>query len=169
MKMADDRGLSLVELIIVISIMAVMTGMLSLGLPMMFSRDANYVAVRIDDALTEARTLAMSKDGKVTYTLHIDSDPKGSTVEIKRVVGATEDKKTINLDKSVSITVKGDETPMSGDFIVEFDKAKGCVKTVNGSAPDKGVYTITVSSTKNTSNIKDVTLVTDTGRHYTEK
>ena len=170
-RIRDDRGLSLVELIIVITIMMIMTGLVALGISMMYSRDTNYVAVRIDDAFTEARTMAMSKEGEVTYTLHVVSEPNKSTVVINRAAGATPDVKTIALDKDVSISVKGDEddTPMAGDFVVVFDKAKGCVKSVNGADPDKGVYTITVTSNKNPSKAKTVTLVTTTGRHYTEK
>ena len=169
-RIEDNRGISLVELIVVISIMAVMVGVTSLGLGMMFSRDANYVAVRIDDALSETRTLSMSKDGKFTCLLHIDA-PDGSYVQINRSVGgavSTEYKKIL-LDKSVNIAVKGDGTAISGDFSVEFDKSKGSVKQVNGATADKGVYTITVTSTKNTSKTRDVTLVTITGRHYTDK
>ena len=54
-SISDNSGISLVELIIVISIMVIMTGVMSLGLSIMFSRDTNYVAVRVDDALTETR------------------------------------------------------------------------------------------------------------------
>ena len=171
-----NTGYSLVELIVVIAIMAVMVGVMSLGIGMMFTRDANYVAVRIDDELTEARTLAMSREGVFTYELYIDSsDPKGSYVTIMQSIGGATpvEYKKVLFDKSVSIVVDGDGTaisPVSGKITFEFDKAKGNVNKVNGSDSDiKGVYTIKVTSTKNSSKIRDVVLASATGRHYTEK
>ncbi len=175
-RISDNRGISLVELIVVISIMVVLTGVVSMGLGMMFSRDANYVAVRIDDTLTEARTMSMSREGDVTYTLHIDSDPagdhSGSYVQIKRVDKAgnlVEDKKTA-LNKRVDITPANVTADGSGNIEIVFDKAKGNVESVNGSAPASGiVYTFTVVSRRNTSSTRVVTLVPTTGRHYTDK
>ena len=169
-RISDDRGISLVELIVVISIMAVMTGVVSLSVSMMFSRDASYVAVRLDDALTEARTLSMSRDGQFTFTLHTDGlDPTGSYVQIMRSVGgaAPSEYKKILLDKSVTIAVAGDSTPVSGDISIEFDKSKGCIKKINSSESDiKGVYTFTVTSTRGSSKTKVVNLISTTGRHY---
>ncbi len=173
-RIRDNRGISIVELIVVISIMTIMTGVVSIGIGMMFSRDANYVAVRIDDALAEARTLSMSRDGDFVYELNIDNvNHTGSFVSIKQSIGgatATEYRRVL-LDKNVSIAVDGDGTAIAGDKITfEFDKAKGNVKKVNGSDADiKGVYTIKVTSLKNHSKVKDVLLISTTGRHYTNK
>ena len=169
----NNVGYSLVELIVVIAIMAIMVGVISLGLGMMFTRDANYAAVRIDDMLTEARTVSMSREGDFSFVLHIDPDPKEHYVEIRKS-GETDPYKKVLLDKSVLITVTGDNVPTSGDIAIIFDKANGCMKTIDnpGKAdPQKasGVYTFTLTSTKNTSKTKTVTLVATTGRHYTEK
>ncbi len=178
-----DKGYSLIELIVVISIMAVMVGIMSLGISMMFTRDANYVAVRIDDELTEARTLAMSRDGVFVYSLHIDSDTKKNCIRIYKLASEADPitdtltpYKEVMLDKSVTIAIKNtdegsdtDLTPTAGNSLnIIFDKANGSVKKV-GTYSGKGVYTFTVTSTKNSSKTKEVTLVATTGRHYTEK
>ena len=179
-----NRGYSLIELIVVISIMAVIVGIMSFGVGMMFTRDANYVAVRIDDELTEARTLAMSRDGVFTYVLHADNasgDHKGGFIRIDQTVvtgvdeyghdiTSTTEYKKVLLDKGATIAVTGASLDASGNMTIVFDKANGSVKSVNGSAPVSGdVYTITVTSSKNSSKTKEVTLVATTGRHYTEK
>ena len=65
-RISDNRGISLLELIAVISIMVIITGVTSLSLAFMFTRDANYAAVRIDDALAEARMLSVSQTGTWT-------------------------------------------------------------------------------------------------------
>lgn len=166
-RIADDRGISLVELIIVITIMVVMTGLISIGVSLMFSRDASYVAGKIDDELSEARMYSMSKAGTFTYKLHI-VDPRSSYVEITD--GGSYDK-VVPLDKDVNITVSGTDgySAGNGDEVnIVFDKAKGSVKTIDGN-PASGVYTITIVSQKFNGKTKDVTLIATTGRHYTEK
>ncbi len=165
--MNDDRGISLVELIVVIAIMAVMVGITSFAVGMMFSRDANYVAVRIDDEMTEARTLAMSKAGKFRYEFHIDSDPKNSYVRIIDLDNPDPPVRNVPLNKSVTVKVNG---AAASDFSLMFDKAKGNVIQVNGSdSAIEKVYTIEVTSVRNTSKVKTVSLITTTGRHYTDK
>ena len=172
-KIADDRGISLVELVVVIAIMAVMIGITSLGIGMMFSRDANYVAVRIDDTMTEARTLSMSSAGVYSFVLHIDSNIDDQYVQINRADapgGTPTPYRTIKLEKNVTITTTGVTADDDGNITIVFDKANGSVKQVNGSKPASGaVYTFTVASNRNASNIKDVSLIATTGRHYTEK
>ncbi len=172
-QIADNSGVSLVELIIVISIMVIMTGVLSLGIGMIFSRDANYVAVRIDDALSETRTLSISKDGTFTCVLNIDSSTsgKGSIIQIMQTVGGVSSEyKRILLDKGVTITIDADGADITADTIIfEFDKSKGSLKKVNNSETISDVYTIEVTAKNNASKVKDVTLISATGRHYTDK
>ncbi len=178
-KKPDNRGVSLVELIVVVSIMSIIVGIASYGLSMMFTRDANYIAVRIDDELAEARTLQMSRGGVYIYELHIDgADPfTGSEVNIYSAADETAPKSTwtlqskTKLDKKVTITVSdgGSYSKSSGDVVIIFDKAKGSVKTVDGASGRGKAYSITVTSKRNASKQKTVTLVGNTGRHYTDK
>lgn len=183
----DDQGISLVELIVVIGIMAVMVGVASLGIGMMFSRDANYVAVRIDDALSEARTLSMSKEGTFTCVIHIDPTDSGNnakhTVQIYQTIGPDKDHATTTLYKEVALN-KSTGIAVTGDTVsFVFNKSKGNVTRVGGAPSSEsdvtntvfdgtaasGVYEITVTSTRNSSNVRKVTLVATTGRHYTDK
>ncbi len=184
----DNRGISLVELIVVITIMAVMTGITALGVGIMFTKDASYVAVRIDDELTEARMLSMSRSGAFTYVLHYDNgDPASGYIQILEGdatrANNTEFKK-VAFDKSVKITVTGEgvssTSPASGNISIVFNKAQGNVQEIGsvGPAPTyaytkiadaKEVYTIKVESTKNSAKTSTVTLISTTGRHYAEK
>ncbi len=194
----DNRGISLVELIVVIAIMAVVVGAASLGLGMMFSRDANYVAVRIDDALSETRTLSMSKEGTFTCVIHIDPSESGKnakhTVRIYQTIGSAADYsagtatttlfKEIALNKSTSISITGGAgLPAAGeDVAFVFSKSKGNVTRVGEAGSEdvvtdtvftgtaaSGVYEIAVTSARNASKVRKVTLVAATGRHYTDK
>lgn len=173
-KISDDRGVSLVELIVVISIMAIMTGLISIGASLMFTRDASYVSTRIDDGLSEARMYAMSKAGKYTYILHIGDNPSDSTVTIKDDGSFS---KTVKLDKSVLIDITGSGLSEAGpgkDIYIVFSKSNGKVNSVTVGEPGddakaEGVYKITVTSKKNSSKVEEVTLIAATGRHYAEK
>lgn len=187
-RIKDNRGISLVELIVVIAISATMIGVVSLGVGIMFTRDANYVAVRIDDELAEARMLSMSRNGNFTYFLHYDNDNPASGYIMILNGDATRENNTeykkIMFGKSVQITVTGTGmpagTPTSGNIGIVFSKAKGSVQevgSINPASPYKytkssngnGVYTIKVVSTKNSAKTNTVTLTAATGRHYTEK
>lgn len=164
-RITDNRGVTLVELIVVMAILVVLAGVAGISMSVMFTRDAKYVATRIDDGLTEARMLSMSKPGDFIYELHIDTtDDKGGYVKIS----SPTENKTFLLDRSVTYTVEGDGAAITGDtFTFEFDKAKGSIKSFNGSDADiKGVYTIKVTSSKNTSKFEKVAIISTTGRHY---
>ena len=173
-RKTDERGITLVELITVMAIMVTLTGVASLGMSILFSKEPAYVAAKIDDTLTEARMLSMSKEGTYTYVLHYDNaDPTAGYVRIDVTnAGVTTEYKKVPLEKSVTITVTGTGWPASGDVAITFDKAKGCVKKagIPGSVTTtaSGIYTIAATSTKNTSKTKTVTIVSATGRHYTD-
>ena len=177
-RSCSDRGYTLVELITVISIMVIMTGVASFGLSMVFSKDADYAAVKIDDALTEARTLAMSRDGHFVFVLHFGADPKDHYITIDRADTLTTspvEYKRVYLEKSVNISVAGTNRPASGDIQIVFDKANGSMKAIGSpgtpasGSKAQGIYTFTVTSTKNTHKVRTVTLIATTGRHYTDK
>ena len=168
-KTKDDRGISLVELIVVISIMAVMIGFLSWGVSLMFSKDAEYVAKVIDDELSETRMLSMSKAGDFQMILHIDNRDVGdSSIEIQK---DSSEYKTVPIKKKSVIKVRyggntipsDDSTPV--DVTVVFDKGNGSVK-----APmTTDICTITVTSKKLTSQTVMVDLAAASGRHYIRK
>lgn len=177
-RISDDRGLSLVELIVVISIMAIMTGLIAISASIIFTRDASYVATRIDDELSETRMYSISRAGDFYCILHIAdaAHPKNSTIEIMDK-GGTIPTKTVKLDKSVTIDVTGSEGFSAGagqNVYFVFNKSSGKVNYVSVDEPDeddiaKGTYKIKVTSTRNTSKVEAVTLVAGTGRHFTDK
>lgn len=164
-----DFGYSLVELIVVISIMAIMTGLLSVGISLMFSRDAESVAKTIDDELTEVRMLSMSRDGNYELVINIDaSTPSNNSVDIKKDGSVF---KNVKMKKNASITVSGGglaSTVTNGTVSIVFDKGNGSVKTINTN-PSSGVCEILATSTRLSSKSSTVNLVTTTGRHYLTK
>ena len=168
-KVNKDAGISLIELIVVISIMAIMVGLISISISLMFSRDAEAVAKTIDDELTEVRMLSMSRAGR--FVLKID--PAENEVQIIKV-GVTPAYKTVKFKKGATLSViqpSGTETPITTGFTVEFDKGDGRVINIkiNNSDATAGVYKIKATAKRLTTKTSTVTLVTATGRHYLDK
>lgn len=168
-KKIDDYGYSLVELVVVIAIMAIIVGIASIGISLMFSRDAEAVARTIDDELSEARVLAMSRDGEFELVLHIDSgEPSNNSIVINRDGNPY---KSVNMNKKVSLNVSGGgivSAITNGDVKIIFDKGNGSVKSINGN-PSSGVCLIEATATRLTSKKSTVSLVAATGRHYVGK
>lgn len=156
----NDRGYTLVEAIVVMGIMTILVGIMSVGISLMFSRDAQSVAVMIDDQLTETRMLSMTKSGEFAMTVHEES-PRGNYILITR--DGSEYRKILLDKRDVAIEFSG-----GTDAAVIFNKANGSVKTVGGTDAS-GIYTYKVTSLRGATKQQMVTLVSTTGRHFTDK
>ena len=142
----DNRGFSLVEVIIVVAIMSTMIGVISYGWSMTSGKPAEQCAKKLSAAISHGRTATMGKyrnvitvkketDGRLTVTelttisVHDDgSDDQTSTRS--SVVGA----------KDVTVEYKigtGDYTTLAEDHSIElrYDSGSGAMKkTANGGA-----------------------------------
>ncbi len=182
----NNGGYSLVEMIIVVSMLAIGIGIVSLGLMTMFSRDAESAAKTIDDQMSEVRMAAMSKPGVYVMTIKTVSSGKGNTIEIKRTSDpsipaelspATDEVTEIPIDKSTYImfakqgSMPADHTSASyGSIEIMFNKANGSVESVKAYGTDltdlDRIYEIKCQSVRNESKEKTIEIMPVTGRHY---
>lgn len=175
----NNRAFSLVELIVVIAIMSVMVGLVSVGVSLAFSRDAEMVAEQIDDCMSETRMTTMSKAGKYAMRIQLDSgEVKGiSIVSAINSETTPADYKSYSVQKKANAQCIGtlaDPSSIDSGVQIEFDAANGSVLYVGAyrdtlgaavaSAPT-GVYQFKVSSRGKE---EIVSLVVGTGRHYLE-
>ena len=161
----NNKGYTLVEAIVVMGLMVIMVGGISIAISLMFSRDAQQVAVQIDDALSETRMYSMSKEGNYKLLIHMDTDVRGSYAQMYK--DDVECEARIDF-KNRDILITSDAG--TGDITIEFDSANGSVKKVNGVTPSAGsIYTFTVEGQRGNKKTSTVTLVTATGRHYTDR
>lgn len=170
----NNAGTTLVEILAVIAIMSILTGGVAYGTSLIFSKDAAQCATKINDALYETRMSAMSKAGK--YTISVDtvsginiatitSDEEGVDPVVIYLDGGSNLSKTIVTAKMIDES--GNETGLNLPVIVEFDKAKGCVKSVNdgsGLVNCEGIICYDIAPKKGDKPAK-VQLITSTGKH----
>ena len=152
-----NKGLSLVEILVVVAIMSIMVGGASVSVSLAYSRDAEKCAKTIDTAMENARMLSLSEKG--TFTLEVDM------VGNKLYIHSSESAVPVleeDLQKRVSIYVPGQASV--NNVTVQFDKSTG--KVVNMTGEDNGILRIT--SENNTRKKATVVLVKGTGKHYVE-
>lgn len=184
----DNGGYSLVELIVIISIMAIAVGIMGLSVSVMFAKDGERAAKLIDDKLSEVRLASMSKPG--LYVMKIDTVRSGkeNTITITRTTDTTlpsdlalpaDETTTFKIDKDAYILFGPQDSEWKdpkateakyGTIEIMFDKANGSVKSITTSYgvtfnPEK-IYEFRCYSARRTSSMKTIELMPVTGRHY---
>lgn len=143
----DERGFSLVEVIIVVSIMSVMIGVIGYGLSLTSGKPAEQCAKRLSAAISHGRTTTMGKyrnvitvkkedDGRLTVTelttISVNDDGSNRDTNTRSsVVGA----------KDVTVEYKigtGDYTLLNNGSSIElrYDSGSGAMKKTANSGAD---------------------------------
>lgn len=171
----NNKGFSLIELIVIIAIMGVLVGGASLGIGLVFSKDAMKCATRLNDSIYDARANSMYKAGK--FELSIDNSGSANIATISQtdltpvtsdtiyLDGVDSNKKTTISAKFVTEAVPAG-TALSFPVNLTFDKAKGNVYfdvDANGTYDD-GIIVFDITPLRGNRTAK-VQLVTTTGKH----
>ena len=179
----DNKGFSLVELIVVVAISATMIGVMALQLSLIFSRDAESVAKTISDELTEARMMSMTKPGNFTMTIHCGkSGGKGDTDEDNYITIKNDLTDANKVDTKILfgarayIGIEGETLPRtsSGDIEITFNKVNGSVESISdggsgyASASGAAVYKINCKAVNADKNAT-VEIMTVSGRNEVVK
>lgn len=156
-KIWNNKGISLVEILIVVAIMSIAVGGSGVGLSLAYSRDAEKCAKTIDAALENTRMLSMSRKG--TFTMEIDLENNILYIRSSESSDPVEEEQ---LQRRVEISVPADASATS--VTVQFDKSTGKVLSMSGESD--GVLRIT--SENSNGKRATVVLVKGTGKHYVE-
>lgn len=151
-----NRGVTLVELLVVVAILSIAVGAAGISISLAYSRDAEKCAKSINAALENTRMLSLSEKGKFTMTLNMENN------QITIDNSETGNVHTESLQKNVKIYVPGQEGTTS--VSVRFDKSTGKVAAMDGE--ENGILRIT--SENNSGKKASVVLVKGTGKHYVE-
>lgn len=133
----NNRGYSLVELIVVIAIMAVLTGFVVLSVGMISTKKAKQCRDELESKLEYVRTVTMSKNATVAniykngdneYVLKMKTTLNGVDSETEYVLDG--EGCTMRYSKEAS-AVYSETLPEVDDtgIVIEFDRASGAIKT----------------------------------------
>ena len=155
----DNRGLSLVELIVVISIMVILTGLVTATIGVANKKPADECIAKIYATLQDLRVSSMGKynaygelyvgsNGQIYIKETLIYDDSGNQSEIVRVVGA----------KGVSVTVDGTVlTSSSTPVKIEYDRSSGAFKTAPGTIyAAKGSRSLGIKLNKRTGKMEKI-------------
>ena len=136
-----NAGLTLIELVAVIGIMAVLVGVMGLSVTAISSQRVSSAAGDVKEALQTAQTIAMSKrgcyvditydDGDVVFTTYaIETNLTGSpaTEEIKAKVVSK-----LTIGGGIKVALAGDvgaQVESGSHYRLRFDRASGAYKTI---------------------------------------
>lgn len=151
----DNRGLSMIEVIVVLAIMSVMAGAFTIGLSMALRKPADECASKLQSALQSNRMLAM---GKLDTKLEIYMDAEGY-IYLREI---TETATPTGSDVRTTETLIGDSgitfeyelsdgstaslLPEGSPLILSFDRSSGAFKDLEEMGfPNRYCKTITIS------------------------
>jgi prepilin-type N-terminal cleavage/methylation domain-containing protein len=131
----NNRGFSLIELIVVMALMVVFTASVLSISGIMNGRQAKQCRDELVSKLDGVRATTM---GKRTATATIQKETKGYSLVVKTVVDSSTTDKTYKLDSSkvtlyYSVNTDGsDRQEITSNLTVEFDRASGALKALSG-------------------------------------
>ena len=168
----NNKGLSLVEIIIVVAIMSAMIGITGYGISMISGKPAEECAQKLCSAIQHARTMTMGKS-KTSMILRRDSNGMVSVKEVSEKLLDNdgnleiEEREIIVGEKAVTVTcymTDGSSIEIAGSNTLEivFDRGSGAIRTTKVNGTDSVPCTkITVAKANKS---KDIVIVPVTGK-----
>ncbi len=157
-KLWNNKGITLIEILVVVAIMSIAVGGASISISLAYSRDAEKCAKTINSALENTRMMSMSEKGNFTMEL----DMTNNMLYIKN---SEESEPVVTEDLQRRVTISSPTDPGATTVTVQFDKSTGKVLSMSPESSD-GMLRIT--SENNNGKKATVVLVKGTGKHYVE-
>lgn len=149
----DNRGLSLVELVIVIAIMTVLTGVISMGIGIAVSKPADECASKLKAALQNARVTSMgkldttisvyTKDEKIYLMQKVVSESGTNSTET--LIGAKGVEVKYKISGESSYRDLGDS---SHPLVLSFNRSSGAFKDLSAMGFATKTYCVEIQVSK---------------------
>lgn len=160
-----NKGMSLVELIVVVAILALFTGGITYSMNWASGKAAEECAQKLVYSLQQARTMAM---GKNNVTVIVKKDGSGNIVTEVTIMSNTDSGTSTSTTTSKvgkkSVTVKFSDGSAESELDesgvkFEFDRASGALKMLNDveAGTKSPLFTISKGSTVRTIDIVPIT------------
>jgi len=152
-KRLDNKGFTLVEMLVVVAIIAVVTGIFTLGFSLISTKHVDQCAKKIQMSLESCRTTTM---GKLDAYLHFYTYD-GKIIVSKNIVTATGTNSTVSELGGNNLSVKyvvtdgassSEHTLGSTALEIKFDRASGSLKPYSGSSYISEFIVTNTSGTK---------------------
>lgn len=163
--MDNHRGLSLIELIVVISIMAVLAGIITISVGNLSSWRLKSCAENLEKGLAQAKAVALSRDGTGLELSRVDG---------KLIMRIYNEPEKIIGDESISVTYtkKGNTENQvlleDGDTLVlKFERSSGAFMPVGTEDSGEAVYCTSILLERKGKQ-RNIILVPPTGKFYVE-
>lgn len=160
-----NKGFSLIEIIVVIALLAIVTGASAAAFSSVKSHKIKEFAGNINNAISETRTNTLTKSG--SYELVITYESNQFVAKLYHN-GSLLETKTLTKDKKASISCVGATSSANfkvedgNDIRIAFNKADGSFsKMMIGSEEIKGSISV-----ERAARTKVINLVKLTGKHY---
>lgn len=134
----DNRGFSLIELIIVLAILAILSLSVSYGVGLLTDKPAEQCATKLQTYITDCRVTTMGKLNAVLY-LYMDGDQ----LMVKKVIDTTETVISLGSGVAVSYRVTGDAANAyrtlgndSNPLVICFNRSSGAFESLDVMGSD---------------------------------
>lgn len=163
----NHKGVTLIEVLVVIAILAVAVGGAGISISLATSRNAEKCARDINDGLENSRMLSLSKEGNFTLTI----DFAAHEMTLHNEAPGTEADNVKKLQERVNISLQSDTEDLDEAASIEvmFDKSSGKVKRILVDGSEYSGDLIKIHTENDDGNrMANVVLVRNTGKHYVD-
>lgn len=172
----NNKGFSLVELIVVIAIMSVLLGIFVYSISLVSGRDAQKCANNISDALDQAKSYAMAKSGSTDAYMEIRKMgnnfyiaefyvPNSPVKDTGYTLIDTEKLGSGNVKISCNVGGSSYEIQGANKLKVTYDRLNGSFKQANIAGNTGKLQSIVVTRGRT----YQLTMVQSTGKHTLER
>ncbi len=160
----DNRGVTLIELLMVVVIIGVLIGILAMNINLGRSKVGSATNL-IDTSLSQARTFTMTRSVNYDFKLYVENGNYMVQVGGMSPEKAMEAKIPI-FYKTYSAGHESGWTQVTGNGItIQFSESSGAMKKVAGTGSVETYYSKLCIGNPNGS-YKTITLIFETGKHF---
>lgn len=159
--MKNNKGFSLVELIVVIALIAVLSGLVAISASAVLGTQVKAATKNIETEIKKARNLTMGKDRVVLKLYKADDGYYADIIpndDASKAVTKKVGKQKVTVEYSYSTDGSDLKTLDSNGVVIEFDRSSGEVKK-----DDDGNCVRVIKITKNKT-VRTITLYQETGK-----
>ena len=163
MRATDNKGLSIVELIVVIAIMAALIGLLGMSLSALLGTEASQAARKTEAQLNDAKTGAMTRAAEYMVIRYIDID--GEDQETMAKLGV--DRSGFYAEKHISTLTNSDSSLKKDYGGVEYTRiasSKVTIKVGDTEILSDGSNGVKIEYDRRTGRLYDADFVTADGK-----